>query len=662
MLLEAGGINFQIHEFVGLQVVLEELGSKQKKLVSEGKLIEDILNGIVIRHCRNQGQTDLESATSPQTIAELRARHVSDASIQIMLSKVRWVRALHEAGVSKIDDEPWVRIEIQKLQAGALKSLRQFELSTLKLAERKLAASGGDVTCLIPSFELRGGKGKSRLAPEVETIIDEEIRRVCDEPGRIIKQHVIDAVQTRVLEESKASPDLFTQTPGASTISRRISVAIPEYELFKRRNGTDAANDRYRQNGVRFTAERPLEVSETDDIDAGVFLLDLKTGLPCGRAFITSSIDQFDGVPLGMDLSFLHRSTESAINCVLNGLAPKDINLPEYSGQPHPWIGYGTAGLNIMDNATYNHASEAERVQLNLRQSFGWSRPDRPTDKSSIEHYNHMVKNGFCARLDGWSGDEDNPNGSRHGMEGAIYDIVSFKRQYVSWVTGEYLNKPGDDGLTPKQRREPFFRHHKPMVRWTREQIEFMYLRPEVLTFRASGGLLSLQLRYQSDELQALQKQLGFDASVLAFTNRKNLDFLIVKHPHSGALLRVPCIEDRRYVEGMTERQQQLVLKKAYELGMKNPDMKQCVFSRRALAAETERLRHDKRLRRRHKGVQNATPDMPAELVREMNDSRPTTSNTVTQKEVYITDLEFAMNSLDEIDVSGLDWSGSSKS
>lgn len=495
---------------------------------------------------------------------------------------------------------------------------------------------------LLPKFSNRGGVGISRLSDSVEKIIQEEIKLAQNSDGRLIKHHLAQKITLRIKSLSVAEPAAGLSIPGASTITRRINGEISAFELCLRNEGRDRARANFRQNGSRISAEQPLEIVEIDDIDTGVFLINGYTGLPVGRGYLTNGIDQATDVPMGMSLGHEYRSIDSAMNCVLDALAPKDESLSEFANLPHSWIGYGTAGVNVMDNALYNHATAVERVQLNLRQKPAWSRPYEPTDKSGIEHYNHIIKNTFCCRLPGWHGDKRDGEGSKNGMAAAVMTEEDLRREYVHWVTSEYLNSPGIYGLTPRQRWERQFSDHHPIVRWSRQQIALMRMNTHLLTFRDSGGILRLGLRYQSDELGDARRFAGKKAKIEVFTDRKDLSYILFKHPGSGVLLKAPCIEDERYIKGMTERQQQLVRKQARDMGYNNPSIAHCVEARESLRVRTEQMSKSSKLRTRQRAYLNSIPPMPEEAIAK------STSNPKV-KEILMSDLEWNILQLDQI-------------
>jgi hypothetical protein len=318
------------------------------------------------------------------------------------------------------------------------------------------------------------------------------------------------------------------------------------------------------------------------------------------------------------------------------------------------WTGYGVAGINVFDNALYNHSKRTINDHQQLRQILGWSRPRQPTDKSVIEHFNAVIQADFLPDLPGWTGSADDQEGSKRGEKSAIMTTSEFRELYFRWVVTIYSNKPGVDGRTPRQRWSQFYKNHGPTVCWTREKIALMRMTPHTLKFRASGGLLPNKLRYQSPELAALRAQLGHRASVEALIDEKDLSALLVKHPHSGALLRVPCVEDPAYVKDLTLRQQQLIVRQAREAGRKNPALADLIRARATLVQRTEECSASPKMRERRWAAQRGVSPMTGTV--SAVDSSVSESNS-PPKLVRMTDLEYAVQQLDQIPLdSSDDW------
>jgi len=635
-------------------VVLRNVQTNETRTTTEYQLIDAIQRGAV-----NRVESSGGGGLSATLMARVEARQESETAVSLMLDKRAWIEGLRARGIDRISDEVWVRAAIQQLAASDLKGTRKFATSTLAETARELVKVQGDWSQLVPKYSQRGGAGKSRLDPRVEQVIDSVLADVKQGSGKVVKTEICDSVRDSINTLNLAAGDHPILVPGSTTISRRIDSHFTARERCERNRGSTLANKNFRDNSFpRDVAEFPLLISEYDDIDSGLFLIDEANGLPFGRAHITHGVCQNSGVPLGFDLSHKPRSYESAMGAIADSWLPKDTSLPAFEGCLHPWVGYGMQGTILMDNATYNFSRSMRYRSDELILMLAGTKPYGPTEKCAIEHFNDIVKNYLCSTLPGWRGDKSDPDSVKNGMKSAVFTVQAFRRAYVQWVTGVYLNKAGVDGWTPRQRWDRHFDGHGPAIRWSREQIALLRLRPTYLRFRDSGGVKPLGLTYNSDELIKLRDQVGANARVIAFRDSKDLTYLMVKNPLSRELLRVPCTTDFRYTNGLTEHQQRLILKAARDRGVKNPKLADMVAAREALRVLVTQEANSTKLTKRRWAQRVGQIPETVDAADQVGDEQPKAMATHETVERVMTKLEWSMVQLEqvEIDIEDEEW------
>lgn len=649
MQLRAGGNDLRVDQLVDGKVVLRHMTTNVVRQVSDHELIDAVQSGQV--ELLNAGakigysRSGL-SETIKDVVVDIGLE--SAVAVETMLAKRRWLDALERMGITRLVDEPWVRVAIDKLAKSELAGVQRFEISTLRTAARKVHQAGGEWTVLIPRYSERGGRGKPRTDARAEAIIQQKLTNLAKARGPIEKQKVIDDVRDTIRTQNLALPGNEICTPGASTISRRIEAEFTKYDLCVRNKGRKYADRLYRNNALsRAVAAFPLLVAEYDDTDCGVFLIDQKIGLPHGRAYLTAGVCQNTAVPLGADLGYMPRSYESAMGAIADSLRPKDMSRPEFRDCKNPWIGYGAQGTILVDNASYNKSKAIQHRREEIQLMLAGTKPYGPTEKCAIEHFNDVLKRDFCSTLPGWRGDKRDADAVKYGMSHAILSIEDFRRLFMRWVTDQYLNDPGDDGKTPRQRWQSHFRQHGPAVRWTHQQVEFLRLQPDVLTFGENGGLRTLCLRYWSEQLSVLKKELGFKAEVPVFFDPKDVSYLMVQNPRTKTLIRVPCVMDEDYVQGLTRYQQKLIVRFARSRKINNPDMGQLVSERRAFATNIEQLARSKKLTERRMAKRSGDVSLPDD-----GEKKSPNRARVPTVEVVMTELEYAMHELDTIELS----------
>lgn len=630
--------------------MLEHLETQERKTVAITYLYKSIERAEI------QTETLLESSAGldPANESLVDAKRVTHAQQKTLVDKMRWLDALRQAGVEPDQNSARARLVHKQLASGPLSDARTFTLSTLKSAKRKLDRSGGDTDVLIPAYQRRGGAGGTRTSVEVESVIQEQIEIERANTTRRTALEIHNAISTVLMAKAEASACRVT-VPSLSTVARRLDRALDRYEQAVKLVGQRQARNLFREASRRPRPDRPLLEIQIDDVDSGIFLVDDRNGLPFGRAYVTSGIDDYDKVPMGLVVGSEHRSSDSAVNCILDGLLPKEPSRPEYEGFADKWIGYGHAAVHLMDNPLYNHADRLTQLQLQIKSTFAWAKPRTPTEKTSIEYFNHVLKSRCFPKLPGWSDGNIANDSVKRGMNSAIMTESQFKHYLVKWIVGDYLNTPGEDGLTPRQRRERSLNGHTPTLRWTYEQLRLFRMRHYQAKFRESGGIEFMRLRYRSEELARIRKQIGNERTLSIFVDAEDLRSVVVEHPFTKVLIRVPCDESPEYVASLTLRQQQFVLKKARTMKLSSPSIEECVRARNELARDVEKLRDDPRLRRRRQAVQERVEPVDPALVNQKGRDDAKSRHGATEK--LMTDLEHEMLQIDEVDISDCDWS-----
>lgn len=644
MLLQAGGTRLILRRLDADGVLLQQEESGECRRLSEAQLLEAIFAGLVqTEQQRRKTPFDLSAAV----LDRAQVRGASARSIEVWENKMAWLNGLRAKGVTQIVNKAWVRAAINQLARDELKGLPRFAITTLYETDLKIRKSGGDPTAVVPDFASRGGRDHLRIDERTAELVTTEIQRVRDETtGPIVKKVIYQSITAIINARNAGVPGDPIPHAGSSTVNRLISRLIPAYEVTRRNKGPRAAARAFREHAhARDTAMWPLEVGEYDDIDTGVFATDERNGLPWGRVYLTNGLSQSTLAVLGYDLGDKPRSYQSAIATICESLLPKDDCLP---GE----MGYGNQGTMLLDNASYN-ACKAMRTQSRaLSLLLASARPYGPTEKSGIEHFNWIVKSDFCRGLPGWSGPKGDREAVNEGLCSAALTLGQISQDYRHWVTKIYANKPGDDGLTPKQRWLQHYAHHGPAVRYSKAQLSLFRLRPDTSKFRESGGLMRLGLRYASEELVDLRRLLGETAEVQIFVDASDLSYLVVADPMTGNLLRVPSSEDKRYVANLTERQQQMILSMARERGIKNPSLDELWKSRRDLERMVQQASRANRLRKRTWARRMASKAAQGQQENHPSGADPSDQGTRKSETRLMTELEYQVEELLAVDLA----------
>ncbi len=591
-------------------------------------------------------------AHDPVLSDSFKTRAVSQAQSTHLNAKLRWLDALERAGVEPNPRSTRARATHALLLQGALADAAPFSLRTLQRAKKLLDLSGGNALAVLPRFDKRGGAGKPRTDDAAEIILNQAVELAKASPHLKATTEVYQEIYAAVRAEEQRTGTKI-KAPSLSTVRRRLELAVTKYERDQKLLGTKEANRRYRNAYPRKQADRPYLEVQIDDTDTGVFLIDDRTGLPIGRANLTVGIDTYDLIPHGLVVGPDPRSAQSAVDCILDGLLPKDPGRPEYRELANKWIGYGRAANYVMDNPPQNHAEQLLALQVKLNMPMSWAKPYTPTEKTCVEHFNHILKTKCLPRLPGWSSGEVRNDSVKNGMSHAVMTASDFRRHITQWIVEVYLNDPGSDGLTPLQRRARSLNPAPPVMTLTHAELRTLRMIPQEARFRDSGGLLVLQLRYNNEQLERLRRRIGKNGLVKIFLDPDDLTHIAVEEPTTKAVFLVSCQESNGYASFLSVRQQKQILKMAREMGLKNPSISDCVEARNRLSEVVAEMRQSTKLRVRQKANRIGVQPIPSSPSTPASPHQPT---SYIEPETLMTDAEYKLAQLDGIDISDLEW------
>lgn len=136
---------------------------------------------------------------------------------------------------------------------------------------RRLAEEGGRTSALVP--QKRGRRsGTTVISSEVETVIDEHLRRYYLRRERPSLSRVVMEIRSACVERG-------LQTPTRRTVQRRLDT-MDEREVMKAREGAQAARQRFGSVPGKNQADLPLDVVQIDHTPADIILVDSSSANP----------------------------------------------------------------------------------------------------------------------------------------------------------------------------------------------------------------------------------------------------------------------------------------------------------------------------------------------------------------------------------------------
>lgn len=224
----------------------------------------------------------------------------------------------------------------------------------------------GLLSSLLPHTDLRGGRGRGRLTPEVEAIIADCIENFHDTEQR-------NSIAKTAEEIRRLCSNANLPLPALNTVRTRIQATNGRDRVVKRK-GEAAAHDQCDPiKGSIPDCDWPLSLVQVDHTLLPVIIVDDIHRKSIRRAWITLAIDVYSRVCLGMFLSLDAPSAMSAGMCISHAILPKEKWLNRVGMSSIDWPCWGVMGILHMDNAcefrgdTLKLACKEHDIDLHLR-------------------------------------------------------------------------------------------------------------------------------------------------------------------------------------------------------------------------------------------------------------------------------------------------------
>lgn len=642
LLLRSGATVFLVENMHDNVAILKHTVSLEEKVILVPKLLGEILKGnVVVAEARDRERAlggDKFEEDDKQTMARLPLSELSKAQIDHVLRVTRCINGLRAQGYTSLSPgNPTIQLDLDRLKE-RLNDEKPVKAAWVYKWSIPFDRSGGDPCSVIPRLQDRGGK-----ANRIDPIIDRATARVLetkkkDSKAKVRTYQIVSDIKSILQTEHPTSPDLVIAV-NWSTVDRRIQSEFSPYDLCRRNHGAAVARQKYRDWYPREAAGFPLAVWETDDIDTDVFNIDERSGLPCGRAYLTGVIDQHSLIVPGLELSHKPRSVWSAVSAIAKAILPTDPDDFDFAESKSGCEFYGKPGVVVFDNALYNHAKDIELAAHSMNFIPGWAKPKTPTEKAHQEGWNGRVKRDFLSTLPGYRGDKKKREGLKEGLAAANIGLQKFKHLLMKWIYDDYCNSPMQDGLTPRQKWHFGMRFSKPRIPrdiWGYRLVPCLH---KTLKFRPEG-IQFCGLIYFAPFLTAMRKMYGHNADALLRFNPGDLGEIYVQNPATKAYAPIPCANPE-YAKGLSLYQHQLVRKLARTHRVRNPSIPQLLLYREELRLLTEQLRYSTKLKDHKRAVR--TGDIPCET----SGVKPTGKTEIIQ----VTELESQVASIDEVEM-----------
>ncbi len=408
--------------------------------------------------------------------------------------------------------------------------------------------SGGDLRALVSLTDQRGGKGQSRLYPDVEHIVQTVLascqqhptHRTPDQVYALILHYITDA-------NSYRQPDNQLPPPSRATLYRRLEQAGQAKVIRRRASRTQQHRESDVATGPRPT--RLLERVEIDHTPLHLFVVDMDDRLPIGRPTLTLATDTYSKMPFGFDISFQPGSYLTVMRCLRHGILPKPDCQTLYE-TTHPFPVYGLPETVVVDRGK-------EFVGHSLVNALGMLgvihevMPGRtPWYKGSIERFFRTQNQGLLEGLPGYTFGDIFSRADYDPAQDACISLESFHKLLHIFLLDIYAQRwhEGIQDIPARRWHESLQSGLAPTLYHDAEELRILLCASDTRTL-TRRGIAWETLQYNSSELAYLRQRTG-GAGVRFRYDPDNLGKIYVFDPDVG-WLTVPALYPD-YAEGLS--------------------------------------------------------------------------------------------------------------
>lgn len=326
----------------------------------------------------------------------------------------------------------------------------------LELSERQVRRLVKDfelhgIGGLIPS-EGKGGKGRSRLNPEVDEIVRQVIEEQYLSPKKPTVAQIHKDIRLRISNANEIRPqDNRLVAPHIDTIHERVHAIRPSRRL-REREGDKSASDRFGVYGGHFLdASRPLQTVLVDHTPLDVRVVDGR-GRAFSRVWITALVDAYSRT-VGSFLLSTQQPNANAVGLVILMCALskereiKEYELTEWPVQGIPWQVHFDNGKDFRSRLV---AAGCLEFQIAIMH-----RPvGTPRFGGLIERLFRTLEQGYIHNLPGTTKSNPSDRGIYDSDREASLTIDKLEAQVWKIIDEYHHSKHSELGMTPLQKWE----------------------------------------------------------------------------------------------------------------------------------------------------------------------------------------------------------------
>lgn len=335
-----------------------------------------------------------------------------------------------------------------------LQSLSKRSTEDIKKAAKELECSERLVWLLLAEYRKKpqlttlipkprnGGRGKSRLLPEVDEIIEQAIKNFYLKSPHALVSHLVREVHYQCHKRN-------IPKPSSGTVKNRLK-QTSKHEITRRKRGSKEAQDIYAPIiGKTPDTQYPLQRIQIDHTRFDGIVVDSFDREPVGRPWITIFQDEYSRAVIGYYLTLEHPKTGTLAIGIAHSILPKDV-WAKNIGLEVPWTMQGIPELFYTDNAKEFVTPVVKRGCEEWGMRPPEQRPKRFAHFGGIIERTMKTAMQEARLLPGSTASNPRDKGDYDAVKGAVLTLEELDLWLATFFAGEYnIQVHSHTGLPP---------------------------------------------------------------------------------------------------------------------------------------------------------------------------------------------------------------------
>jgi putative transposase len=329
------------------------------------------------------------------------------------------------------------------------------------------------------------------------------------------------------------------------------------YDVMVARYGKQRADREFRVVGTHVRPTRILERVEIDHTPLDLILLDDELLIPLGRPYLTALIDSFSGCVVGIYIGYKEPSYDSVRRALLNAMLSKDYIKDLYPSIKKEWPCEGKIETLVVDNGAELWSTSLEYACKSIVIDIQYNPVAKPWLKPMVERFFGSLSQKLIVSMPGKTFSGIGKLDGYDPQKDAVMRFSVFMEVFHKWIVDVYNFEPDSRETNIPVLSWKIGMSEFPPVFYRDESIERLTLDLGLTISRSvrKDGVTFKGLRYDSHELLNYRKQSPPTKTkkqeVLIKINPSDLKYIYILKG-DDSYLKVPCVEDEAYVDGLT--------------------------------------------------------------------------------------------------------------